>query len=169
MRTDDLLTELAAQLGAVLAEQSQCVATAESCTGGGIGEAITRIAGSSEWFEAGFICYSNAQKTAQLGVDAGLFEHFGAVSLEVVQAMARGAQQRSGARYSVAVSGVAGPSGGSPDKPVGTVWLAWCEADRVYSRCCLFKGDRHAVRAQTIRVALSGLIALALGKNPSEG
>lgn len=169
MRKDDLLTALAAQLGALLAEQKCCVTAAESCTGGGISEAITRIAGSSEWFEAGFVTYSNAQKTAQLGVAPTLFEQVGAVSREVVLAMVKGACSRSGADFGVAVSGIAGPGGGSPDKPVGTVWLAWQLGDQAYSQCCLFKGDRDAVRSQTIRAALMGLIALAQGKNPLQG
>ena len=124
----DSLTALATRLGQGLQAAHAQVSTAESCTGGGIAEAITRIAGSSAWFEAGYITYSNAQKTTQLGVPAELFEHVGAVSQEVVEAMVRGAQQRSGARFAVAVSGVAGPDGGSPGKPVGTVWLAWGDA-----------------------------------------
>jgi len=101
------LTELAAQLGDALQRLGAQVSTAESCTGGGIAEAITRIAGSSAWFEAGYITYSNAQKTRQLGVPAELFEQVGAVSAEVVQGMARGAQRNSGARFAVAVSGIA--------------------------------------------------------------
>ena len=163
------LTELAAQLGKALQRHGAQVCTAESCTGGGIAEAITRIAGSSAWFEAGYITYSNAQKTRQLGVPAELFEQIGAVSIEVVQAMARGAQQNSGARFAVAVSGVAGPGGGSEEKPVGTVWIAWADGVQVHAERYLFAGDRHAVREQTIAAALQGLIALAVGEKPVRG
>src|SRR5690606_39286271 len=113
----DHLTELARELGSALQALNAQVSTAESCTGGGIAEAITRIAGSSAWFEAGYVTYSNAQKTAQLGVPAELFPRVGAVSREVVAAMVAGAQARSGARFAVAVSGIAGPDGGSPEKP----------------------------------------------------
>ena len=121
----DPLSQLAAELGRHLQTLNAHVTTAESCTGGGIAEAITRIAGSSAWFEAGFVTYSNQQKTRQLDVPQALFTQVGAVSREVVEAMVRGAQAHSDARFAVAVSGVAGPGGGSPEKPVGTVWLAW--------------------------------------------
>jgi len=162
------LTELAARLGEELQRLGAQVTTAESCTGGGIAEAITRIAGSSAWFEAGYVTYSNAQKTRQLGVPAELFEQVGAVSGEVVQAMALGAQQRSGARYAVAVSGIAGPGGGSPEKPVGTVWIAWTDGDRRHVRRHLFDGDRQAVREQTVHAALQGLLALTGGEKPPQ-
>ena len=120
----DALTELAASLGhQLLARQAQ-VGSAESCTGGGIAEAITRIAGSSAWFEAGYVTYSNAQKTAQLGVPVELFEQVGAVSREVVEAMVQAACQHSAAQFGVAVSGIAGPDGGTEEKPVGTVVFA---------------------------------------------
>lgn len=108
----DSITQLAEQLGAQLKALGAQVCTAESCTGGGIAEAITRIAGSSAWFEAGYVTYSNAQKTAQLGVPAELFPRVGAVSREVVEAMVGGAGRHSGARFAVAVSGIAGPDGG---------------------------------------------------------
>jgi nicotinamide-nucleotide amidase len=163
------LTELAAQLGHALQQQSAQVTTAESCTGGGIAEAITRVAGSSAWFEAGFVTYSNRQKSSQLHVPEHLFSEVGAVSREVVEAMTRGAQAASGARYAVAVSGVAGPGGGSPEKPVGTVWLAWACDDEGYSRRFQFDGDRQAVREQSVKAALVGLIRLATGENPIEG
>lgn len=162
----DSLTALAARLGQCLQAAHAQISTAESCTGGGIAEAITRIAGSSAWFEAGYITYSNAQKTAQLGVPTELFERVGAVSQEVVEAMVRGAQQHSGARFAVAVSGVAGPSGGSPEKPVGTVWLAWGDADQLYSQRCQFAGDRSEVRRQTVERALQGLLRLTAGEKP---
>jgi len=163
------LTDLAVRLGDVLQRLGAQVTTAESCTGGGIAEAITRIAGSSAWFEAGYVTYSNTQKILQLGVPAKLFEQVGAVSAEVVQAMAHGAQQRSGARFAVAVSGIAGPGGGTVDKPVGTVWIAWADAEQLHVRRYLFAGDRQAVREQTVAAALEGLLRLTAGENPARG
>ncbi|WP_217476731.1 CinA family protein [Stutzerimonas stutzeri] len=163
------LTDLAARLGVVLSAQAAQVTTAESCTGGGIAEAITRVAGSSAWFEAGFVTYSNLQKTHLLGVPTQLFDQVGAVSREVVEAMVRGAQRGGGARYAVAVSGIAGPGGGSPEKPVGTVWLAWADGDRLVAQRFLFGGDRQAVREQSVEAALVGLIQLAGGENPFQG
>ncbi|WP_252275682.1 CinA family protein [Pseudomonas subflava] len=165
----DSITQLAERLGAALLGLGTQVSTAESCTGGGIAEAITRIAGSSAWFEAGYVTYSNTQKTAQLGVPTELFVRVGAVSREVVEAMAQGARLRSGARFSVAVSGVAGPGGGSPEKPVGTVWLAWADGESCFAERCQFAGDRDAVRRQTVLRALEGLLRLAAGENPGWG
>jgi nicotinamide-nucleotide amidase len=164
----DQLTQLAGRLGEQLQAVKAQVSTAESCTGGGIAEAITRIAGSSAWFEAGFVTYSNRQKTRQLAVPSELFELVGAVSAEVVSAMARGAQAASEARFAVAVSGVAGPSGGSDEKPVGTVWLAWADGEHLYCQCRLFTGDRQSVREQTVTAALQGLIRLTVGEKPQE-
>ncbi|MDG9928963.1 MULTISPECIES: CinA family protein [Pseudomonas] len=165
----DPITRQAEMLGAQLLRLKAQVSTAESCTGGGIAEAITRIAGSSAWFEAGYVTYSNAQKSAQLGVPEELFPRVGAVSREVVEAMARGAQSRSGARFAVAVSGIAGPGGGSVEKPVGTVWLAWADGERRFAERCLFSGDRESVRRQTVQRALDGLLRLTAGENPLQG
>lgn len=165
----DPITQQAEMLGARLVALEAQVSTAESCTGGGIAEAITRVAGSSAWFEAGYITYSNSQKTAQLAVPAALLSSVGAVSQEVVEAMARGAQRQSGARYAVAVSGIAGPGGGSMEKPVGTVWLAWADGAQCFTERCLFAGDRDSVRSQTIRHALDGLLRLTAGENPGQG
>jgi nicotinamide-nucleotide amidase len=165
----DSISQLAAQLGRQLQAAGAQVTTAESCTGGGIAEAITRIPGSSAWFEAGYVTYSNAQKTKQLGVCADFFAAVGAVSQEVVEAMARGAQGHSGARYAVAVSGVAGPDGGSPEKPVGTVWLAWGDGERLFSVRKQFTGNRDEVRRQTVEAALSGLLRLLAEENPATG
>ncbi|MDF9616178.1 CinA family protein [Pseudomonas entomophila] len=156
----DPITTLSARLGAHLRHLNAQVSTAESCTGGGIAEAITRIPGSSAWFEAGYVTYSNAQKTRQLDVPEALFAQVGAVSQEVVEAMVRGARAASGARFAVAVSGVAGPDGGSPAKPVGTVWLAWADGGHVISERRHFEGDREAVRRQTVIAALDGLLQL---------
>ncbi|ARS48234.1 damage-inducible protein CinA [Ectopseudomonas mendocina] len=165
----DSISQLAAQLGRQLQDAGAQVTTAESCTGGGIAEAITRIPGSSAWFEVGYVTYSNTQKSKQLGVSAELFATVGAVSREVVEAMVRGAQAHSGARYAVAVSGVAGPDGGSPEKPVGTVWLAWGDGERLYSVRKQFAGDRQEVRRQTVETALAGLSRLLAEENPSAG
>src|SRR5690554_6204053 len=154
------ITALALELGVLLEKAKEQVSCAESCTGGGIAEAITRIAGSSGWFEAGYVTYSDRQKTAMLQVPPQLFATDGAVSLAVVEAMAKGAQKASGARYAVAVSGVAGPGGGSAAKPVGTVCFAWADGDYLHSRCTRLEGDRQAVRRQTVQLALRGLCLL---------
>ena len=158
------ITWLASLLGQQLQQHTATVTTAESCTGGGIAEAITRIAGSSAWFEVGFVTYSNGQKTRVLqGAPADL-QRDGAVSQSVVEGMVRGAQRLSAARYAVAVSGVAGPGGGSAEKPVGTVWLAWADGEQVQSGCWRFAGDRDAVRQQTVQAALAGLLCLIEGR-----
>lgn len=167
--TDSAITELSARLGARLAANGLRVTTAESCTGGGIAEAITRIPGSSAWFEAGYVTYSNEQKPLQLAVPAELFPKVGAVSREVVEAMVAGALPRSGADIAVAVSGIAGPDGGSAEKPVGTVWLAWRRGEQVFSERLLYAGDRAAVRRQTVATALVGLLRLVDGENPIQG
>ncbi|MGE6791679.1 nicotinamide-nucleotide amidase [Pseudomonas guineae] len=166
---DHVLTQLAAELGEKLTRSNAQVATAESCTGGGIAEAITRIPGSSAWFEAGYITYSNRQKSKQLEVPEVLFNTVGAVSQEVVEAMVRGAQAKSGARYAVAVSGVAGPDGGTPQKPVGTIWLAWGDGAQLFSARRQFAGGRGEVRRQTVEAALAGLLRLLAQENPNAG
>lgn len=134
------------------------LAAAESCTGGLIAAACTDLAGSSQWFERGFVTYSNAAKTEMLGVDAALIAQFGAVSEPVASAMAQGAVKHSAAQVSVAVTGVAGPTGGSDEKPVGTVWIAWCVNEDTTTELCHFDGDRATVRALTVQRALQGLI-----------
>ncbi|MGE6444109.1 MULTISPECIES: CinA family protein [Pseudomonas] len=168
-RTVDQISQLASELGLLLKALNAQVTTAESCTGGGIAEAITRIAGSSAWFEAGFVTYSNQQKTRQLEVPEPLFTRVGAVSREVVEAMVQGAQGQSGARFAVAVSGVAGPGGGSPEKPVGTVWLAWGAGDEVSSERRHFAGNRDEVRRQTVIAALEGLIRRTVREIKNQG
>ena len=165
----DQISQLAAELGLLLPALNAQVTTAESCTGGGIAEAITRIAGSSAWFEAGFVTYSNQQKTRQLDVPESLFTQVGAVSREVVEAMVHGAQAQSGARFAVAVSGVAGPGGGSPEKPVGTVWLAWGAGDEVSTERRHFPGNRDEVRQQTVIAALEGLIRRTVREIKNQG
>ena len=161
MPSDQLqITQLAARLGELLLAQQAVVTTAESCTGGGIAEAITRIAGSSAWFEAGWVTYSNAQKQALLAVPEQTLVSYGAVSEPVAKAMAEGALVRAQAELSVAVSGIAGPGGGTPQKPVGTVCFAWCKGEISYTRTYVFAGDRQQVRARTVQTALQGLIQL---------
>ena len=147
-------------LAALLLSDKRMLATAESCTGGLIAAACTDLAGSSDWFERGFVTYSNQAKTEMLGVDAQLIDTHGAVSEPVARAMAQGALQRSRAQVAVAVTGVAGPGGGSADKPVGTVWFAWALPWGVSSEVQHFAGDRAAVRAATVAHALGRLIAL---------
>ena len=166
---DQRLTRLATELARQLQARGAQVSTAESCTGGGIAEAITRISGSSAWFEAGYVTYSNVQKSKQLAVPEALFAAVGAVSREVVEAMVRGAQAQSGARYAVAVSGVAGPDGGSAETPVGTVWLAWGDGEQLVSARRQFAGDRGEVRRQTVEAALEGLLRLIAQENPNAG
>lgn len=134
--------------------------TAESCTGGMIAAQCTDLAGSSAWFERGFVTYSNAAKTDMLGVPAALIESHGAVSEAVVRAMAQGALKRSAAQVAIAVTGIAGPSGGSADKPVGTVWLGWATASGVYAEQHCFAGDRAAVRSASVQRALQYLATL---------
>lgn len=149
-----------AQLAQALQQRGWMLATAESCTGGMIAAACTDLPGSSAWFERGFVTYSNTAKTEMLGVPAPLIAVHGAVSEPVVRAMAQGAVAQSLAQVSVAISGVAGPGGGSNDKPVGTVWLAWCCQERVESACLHCMGDRHSVRMQAVHYALERLLLL---------
>ncbi|MCE1193602.1 MAG: CinA family protein [Acidovorax sp.] len=146
------------QISLRLLQQRRMLATAESCTGGMIAAACTDLPGSSEWFERGFVTYSNAAKTQMLGVPAALIEQEGAVSEAVARAMADGALARSQAQVSLAVTGVAGPTGGSEAKPVGTVWFAWCVGGATHSEVQHFAGDRAAIRAATVRYALQRLL-----------
>ncbi|PPE66246.1 CinA family protein [Caldimonas caldifontis] len=154
---EGLLTALAQGLRS----QRWRLVTAESCTGGLVAAACTSIAGSSDWFERGYVTYSNEAKTESLGVPAELIERHGAVSREVAMAMVMGALQRSGAQVGVATTGIAGPGGGSPRKPVGTVWFAWARAqDFVEAECRHFPGDRTRVRAAATRHALQRVRSL---------
>lgn len=151
---------LTAHLAGLLQGQGWQMATAESCTGGMIAAACTDLAGSSAWFERGFVTYSNAAKTELLGVDAALIAQRGAVSEAVVCAMVQGAIRHSRAQVAVAVTGVAGPSGGSADKPVGTVWFGWATPSGVVTQMQRFDGERAAVRQATVRHALARLVEL---------
>ncbi|MGE5616564.1 MAG: CinA family protein [Bacillota bacterium] len=155
----DEISILAEEVGRVLKERQLVLAVAESCTGGGVGEAVTRIAGSSAWFDRGFITYTDAAKRELLGVPGETLERHGAVSEETARAMARGALERSDASLSIAVTGIAGPDGGSVDKPVGLVWFAWGTADgAIHAERRIFGGEREAVRAQSVAYALRGVL-----------
>lgn len=155
------ITDLARRLGDACRRRGVRVATAESCTGGGVAEAITRISGSSEWFERGFVTYTNIAKEEMLGVARATLQAHGAVSEEVASEMAAGALAHSGAEASVAITGIAGPTGGTPTKPVGLVWFAWTHrGGPVQCRRFVFRGDRDAVRRQSVALALRGIIDL---------
>jgi len=149
-----------ALLADLMLKHQWMLATAESCTGGMIAAACTDLAGSSAWFERGFVTYSNEAKSNMLGVPAELIATHGAVSEPVARAMASGALQHSKAQVALSVTGIAGPSGGSPDKPVGTVWFGWATPDGVWSDMQRFDGDRAAVRAATVRHSITRLMEL---------
>ena len=159
-RTDNATTilDLAAQVGKALQDKGLILATAESCTGGGVAQAITEIAGSTAWFDCGFIAYSNASKSELLDVSAALIAQMGSVSEEVAAAMASGALGSSNAHLAVSTTGIAGPTGAVPGKPVGTVCFGWANADTVHTERLVFTGDRKAVREQTVIHALQGLL-----------
>lgn len=155
------LDGLAEKVGLLLTEEGVMLATAESCTGGWISQCVTGVAGSSAWFDRGFVTYSNAAKADMLGVKLELIAEFGAVSEPVVRAMVTGALQFSQAGVALAVSGIAGPSGGSLDKPVGTVWFGWQRRGRDASvHRMVFSGGRRDVRCQAVSLALQGVLAV---------
>ncbi len=152
-------------LGKLMQQQRLKLATAESCTGGMVAMLVTSIAGSSAWFDQGWVTYTNEAKQQQLGVPKGVFDEHGAVSEACVLAMAKGAIKQSQAHVSVAVSGIAGPAGGSEDKPVGMVWIAWGQKlGYAEAACYQFDGDRQAVREQATEAALDGIIKRLQGK-----
>lgn len=153
----DLLA-LSERLKRACLRRDASVTAAESCTGGGVASAITDVAGSSAYFETGYVTYSNAAKTRLLGVPEAILETHGAVSRETVEAMVAGACRDSGATLGVAISGVAGPGGGTPDKPVGLVWFAWGDGRVGHSESRMLAGDRRAIREQAVGLALTGLI-----------
>lgn len=142
------------QLAAALRAKGWRMATAESCTGGLIAASCTAVAGSSDWFERGFVTYSNAAKTELLGVDTAVLAAHGAVSEQTALAMLHGALQKAPVQLAVAVTGIAGPGGAVPGKPVGSVWLAWGRLGDVHAELLQLQGDRNAVRSATVRVAL---------------
>ena len=153
------LEALAAEVGALLLANGQKLATAESCTGGWVAQCLTAIAGSSDWFERGFVTYSNDAKQEMLGVARETLDRHGAVSVATAQAMAQGALRRSRADWSVAITGIAGPTGGSPDKPVGTVCFGWAGPDGfTTTELCHLAGSRAEVRAQSVAYSLHGVL-----------
>lgn len=159
--TENDITRLARTAGRLAQRREVDIATAESCTGGGVATAITRISGSAKWFDRGFVTYTNLAKMQMLGVSQRTLGDHGAVSEPVACEMARGALKHSAADVSVAITGIAGPTGGSLQKPVGLVWFAWAyRRGPVQARCFRFKGDRTEVRIQSVAVALQGLIDL---------
>jgi nicotinamide-nucleotide amidase len=159
--TETQITELARRVGRLARRRGVDIATAESCTGGGVATAITRISGSAKWFDRGFVTYTNLAKKQMLGVSQRTLGNHGAVSEPVAREMARGALRHSPADVSVAITGIAGPTGGSRSKPVGLVWFAWgVRGGEVQARCFRFKGDRTEIRRQSVAVALRGLIDL---------
>jgi nicotinamide-nucleotide amidase len=152
------MMDLATRVGRTLEGKGLLLVTAESCTGGGVSQAITEIAGSTGWFDCGFVAYSNASKTEMLEVPAALIAQFGSVSEEVAGAMAEGALGNSNAHVAVSTTGIAGPTGAVPGKPVGTVCFGWSRGDTTYTERLVFAGDRQAVREQTVAHALQGLL-----------
>jgi nicotinamide-nucleotide amidase len=153
------LLELSAVVGAACRQRRLFLATAESCTGGWVAQVITHTAGSSEWFERGFVTYSNEAKIGMLGVRAQTIERFGAVSPETAAEMAAGALTNSRATLSLAITGIAGPGGGTPEKPVGTVCFGWCRAgETALTETLIFAGDRESVRRQAVLHSLRGLL-----------
>ncbi|MFP4295561.1 MAG: CinA family protein [Halothiobacillaceae bacterium] len=162
MAFDARLIEAAEQLGEALAASGARVVTAESCTGGGLAYLLTEVPGSSRWFERGFVTYSNASKQEALGVPATILSSHGAVSGPCVEAMVSGALAHSRSDVAIAISGVAGPGGGSPEKPVGTVWIGYgWRSERPQSCCLHLPGDRRQVRLATIEAAVTILAELA--------
>lgn len=162
---DDALLMLAAEVGAALQQRGWMLALAESCTGGGAAQAVTEVAGSSGWFDRGFVTYSNEAKMEMLGVSAGGLKQYGAVSEQVAREMAAGALRHSQAQMAASITGIAGPGGGSVEKPVGMVCFAWATTDGVLvSRTCRFEGNREAVRRQSVAILLQGVVNCAGGR-----
>jgi len=154
--------QLAEQIGLTLMARTWVLTIAESCTGGGVGQAVTMVPGSSQWFERGFVVYSDVAKQEVLDVNKPTLLRHGAVSEQTAAEMALGALARSHAQIALAVTGIAGPNGGSADKPVGTACFAWCVRDGMpLTETRHFKGDRYAVRQQSVMRALSGVLAMA--------
>jgi nicotinamide-nucleotide amidase len=154
---------LAQQVGAALKGHGMTLVTAESCTGGGVAQAVTMISGSSAWFDRGFVTYSNTAKEEMLGVSPDTLEQHGAVSEQTVREMVDGALQYSSGQVALSVSGIAGPTGGTPEKPVGMVWFAWGTKNGVQAVCHNLPGDRDAVRAKSVQIALQGVLNLLNG------
>jgi len=167
--THEILYKLAARVGRILKARKLMLVTAESCTGGWLGEAATMVPGSSDWYERGYITYTYISKREVLRVSRRTLAKFGAVSEQTAREMALGALKISHAQVAVAVTGTAGPSGGTREKPVGTVCFAWAQKKgRISSQTMHFKGDRHAVRRQSVKHALRGVLVLFAPKKVIE-
>lgn len=161
MLADDSLYQIAKNIGGLLTRHQHKLTTAESCTGGWVAQCVTSVAGSSGWFDRGFVTYSNQAKHDMLGVSEITLERFGAVSEETVGEMAVGALMNSAAQCAVAVTGIAGPGGGSPQKPIGMVWLAWqLKGSSLITRRADLRGGRTIIRRQAVKIALKGIIDL---------
>ena len=156
----DDLTLLATELGGILKARGWMLALAESCTGGMAAEAVTSVVGSSTWFERGFVTYSNAAKIEMLGVSAETLDRFGAVSEETAREMALGALKHSHANVAISITGIAGPDGGTPEKPVGTVCFAWAYADKIISATKKTNGNRQQIRHLSVETAFKELLKL---------
>ena len=148
------------KIGDILTSRNQTVCTVESCTGGGISYAITAVAGSSNWFQRGYVTYSNDAKSSMVHVPRGLLREHGAVSIEVAESMALGGRQSAGSEFALSVTGIAGPGGGSREKPVGTVCFGWAGPGVLASEQIVFGGDRDRVRSRTVFHALSGFLEI---------
>jgi len=161
MHSNNSIQELAVLLGKKLLKEGLIISTAESCTGGGVSYAITEVSGSSQWFDRGFVTYSNESKFEMLGVKKQTLEKYGAVSQNIVSEMAKGAVKHSNADLAVAISGTAGPTGGTDDKPVGTVCISWYRKHKKdKTKTYIFVGGRKTIRCQAVQIALIGLIEL---------
>ena len=162
MENRDMLhgSDVRTLLGELLVRYGLRISTADSCTGGALADALTALPGASEWFDCGWVVYSNNSKTQALGVSEQLISAYGAVSGQVVEAMATQALKKSQSNLSVAISGVAGPTGGTEDKPVGLVWFAWALEEEVITASQQFSGDRESIREQAVEAALQGLLGL---------
>nr|WP_287411254.1 CinA family protein [Pseudodesulfovibrio sp.] len=156
----NLISRAVVELGECLRVEDNYLATAESCTGGLLASILTDTPGSSEWFAGSVVAYSNEVKTNLLGVSSEILEKHGAVSEPVVLAMAQGVLKAVGAQVSVAISGIAGPSGGTPDKPVGTVWMAWAWPSGTRARLYNFSGSREDIKGQAVMAAVNGLLGV---------
>lgn len=160
MPINSVVRQLAIRVGKKLRDARMILATVESCTGGMVATAITDVAGSSSWFERGFVTYSDQAKSEISDVPAEMIERYGAVSEQVAQAMAMGGLRKSQAQVSLAITGIAGPNGGTQEKPVGMVSFAWSNQSHVFAETLIFKGDREQIREQATAHALRGLLAL---------
>lgn len=170
MKDEHHLETLSMQLGQLLKKQGKTVTCAESCTGGWVAKVLTDIAGSSDYFHRGFVTYSNEAKHQMIGVTEGALQKFGAVSEQVVSEMALGALKEANADFAISVSGIAGPGGGSDDKPVGTVWFGFAQKEttgvlNMTTKHCVFQGDRYSVRLQSTSYALETLLQIISKKS----